>query len=46
MNQITAPPIEDALPYEIEAIRQAEAEYGQGETTRLEDLQNELGLPV
>ena len=38
--------VEDAMPYEIEAMRQAEAEHGRGETIRLEDLQNELGLPT
>ena len=35
-----------ALPDEIEAMRRAEAEYAQGQTIRLEDLQRELGLPT
>jgi metal-responsive CopG/Arc/MetJ family transcriptional regulator len=39
-------PVEDALPDEIEAMREAEQDYARGETVRLEDLQNELGLPT
>ncbi len=40
------PPAEDMSPDEVEAIRDGEAEFARGETRRLEDVQNELGLPV
>ena len=39
-------PIEDAQPAEIESMRAADREYREGTTVRLEDLQNELGLPT
>ncbi len=39
-------PVEPAQPSEIEAMRRAEAEYAQGQTIRLEDLQRDLGLPT
>ena len=45
-GRATTMPVEQALPHEIEAMRQAEAEYARGETVRLEDLQHELGLPT
>jgi metal-responsive CopG/Arc/MetJ family transcriptional regulator len=38
--------VEPAQPDEIEAMRRAEAEYAEGRTVRLEDLQRELGLPT
>jgi metal-responsive CopG/Arc/MetJ family transcriptional regulator len=40
------PLAEDATPEEQEAIRIAEEEFARGETMRLDDLQNELGLPT
>jgi metal-responsive CopG/Arc/MetJ family transcriptional regulator len=40
------PVAEAATPEEQEAIRIAEDEFARGETIRLEDLQNELGLPT
>jgi metal-responsive CopG/Arc/MetJ family transcriptional regulator len=40
------PPAEDATPGEIEAIGIGAQEFARGETSRLEDLQNELGLPT
>ena len=40
------PPAEDATAEEMEAIRKGREEYARGETVRLEDLQNELGLPT
>ena len=39
-------PVEDALPDEIEAIRQGKKDLARGETISLEALQNELGLPT
>lgn len=40
------PPAEEATTSEIAAIRQGREEYARGETVRLEDLQNDLGLPT
>ena len=40
------PPAEDPIPEEAEAIRAGDAEFARGETRRLEDVQNELGLPT
>jgi hypothetical protein len=39
-------PVEDARPDEFEAMRLAERDRGEGKTVRLEDIQNELGLPT
>jgi metal-responsive CopG/Arc/MetJ family transcriptional regulator len=39
-------PVEAAQPDEIAAIRQSRQEMERGDTVRLEDLQNELGLPA
>ena len=38
--------VEEARAGEIETIRRGREEFGRGETIRLEDLQNELGLPT
>jgi metal-responsive CopG/Arc/MetJ family transcriptional regulator len=40
------PPAEEPTEDEIEALRAGEAEFARGETRRLEDVQNELGLPT
>ncbi len=40
------PPTEEMLPDEAEAIRRGKEQIAQGECVRLEDLQNELGLPT
>jgi hypothetical protein len=40
------PPAEEPTEDEIEAIRLGEAEFARGGTRRLEDVQNELGLPT
>lgn len=40
------PPAEDPTGDEIEALSAGEAEFARGETRRLEDVQNELGLPT
>ena len=37
-------PVEDALPEEIEAMRQTDEEYARGECVRLENLPHELGV--
>jgi predicted transcriptional regulator len=37
---------EDPSQDEIDAIREGEAEFASGETRRLKDVQNELGLPT
>jgi predicted transcriptional regulator len=39
-------PVVDPEPDEIEAIERGRAEFERGEFVRLEDLQNELGLPT
>ena len=44
MNRVI--PVDDAQPDEIEAIRQGKRDLSLGETFRLEDLQNELGVPL
>ena len=38
--------VEDAQPDETDAIRQGRDDFKRGATIRLEDLQNELGLPT
>jgi metal-responsive CopG/Arc/MetJ family transcriptional regulator len=38
------PPAEEPTQDEIDAIRVGEAEFARGETRRLEDVRNELGL--
>ena len=40
------PAAEEPTQEEIEAIRTGEEEFARGGTRRLEDLQNELGLPT
>jgi hypothetical protein len=40
------PPAEEPSLDEFDAIRQGEAEFARGEARRLEDVQNELGLPT
>jgi metal-responsive CopG/Arc/MetJ family transcriptional regulator len=40
------PPSEEPTQDEIESIRIGEAEFVRGETRRLDDVQNELGLPT
>jgi predicted transcriptional regulator len=38
--------VADMQPDEIKAIRQGKRDFARGETVRLEDIQNELGLPT
>jgi metal-responsive CopG/Arc/MetJ family transcriptional regulator len=38
-------PVEDALPDEIEAIEQGQAEIARGEYVLLDDLKHEMGRP-
>jgi len=40
------PPAEEPTQNEFEAIRAGEAEFARGQTRRLEDVQDELGLPT
>ena len=39
-------PAKEMLPDEVEAIRRGKEQIARGEYVRLEDLQNELGLPI
>jgi predicted transcriptional regulator len=39
-------PLDDAMPDEAEAIERGREQFSRGEFVRLEDLQNELGLPT
>jgi AbrB family looped-hinge helix DNA binding protein len=43
---VLTPAAEEPLPGELEAIREGEEEFARGETRRLHDVQNELGLPT
>jgi hypothetical protein len=43
---INSPPPEEPTPDDIESIQIGEAEFARRETRRLEDVQNELGLPA
>lgn len=43
---VLTPAAEEPLPGELEAIREGEEEFVRGETRRLDDVQNELGLPT
>lgn len=43
---VLTPAAEEPLPGELEAIREGEEEFAQGKTRRLDDVQNELGLPT
>ena len=40
------PPAEEPTEDELEALRAGDAEFARAETRRLEDVQNELGLPT